>query len=296
VAKNFKQQMKLITIYFFNIFFNLNKNIINQRGIYFILFIFYLFKLQNNCLTFSLLIIFLLGSIFILLIFNYIYNNKNRKFIKQEYISIIKDKEFIIFKNNLFNLYYTTIILLIFFLFKNNIFILLLDFNFYFIFLFLSICLFYLFLISNFFILFLFNLYLDFNKALISLKNINLDPIHYYNKKKKFLFTQIKSFSTSTKFNNIKDKDLETNDNLVDFIDLTKTEAAISSNKKDLKNFKKIFGGGYLGYKYIRHFGSVYFDPKEKMSYIIKDLDIKIIEYLNEIPDDVVYSVLPFIR
>jgi hypothetical protein len=79
-------------------------------------------------------------------------------------------------------------------------------------------------------------------------------------------------------------------------MDLDKTPAARASRNIDLKRFKKVFGGGYLGYKNIHHFGSVYFDPVEKVGYLIENLENKLIEYLNDIPDNVVYSVLPFIR
>ena len=111
---------------------------------------------------------------------------------------------------------------------------------------------------------------------------------------------QTRKFSTSTKFNPnnqtrgfSSESSIDNNDN---FIDLDQTPAGISSNKQALKKFKKVFGGGYLGYKIVHHFGSVLFDPRYKISYTIPDLENKLIEYLNNIPDTVVYSVLPFIR
>ena len=51
-----------------------------------------------------------------------------------------------------------------------------------------------------------------------------------------------------------------------------------------------------MGYKNIYHFGSVFFDLRLKLPYGIIDLESKIEDYLNEIPEDVVYSVLPVIR
>jgi hypothetical protein len=77
-----------------------------------------------------------------------------------EYISIFKDKEFLIFKNNLLQIYYLITIILLFFIFKNNYY---LNFNFILFFIIL-----YSILLSNVFIIILFNIY---NKII---KNINI--------------------------------------------------------------------------------------------------------------------------
>jgi len=94
----------------------------------------------------------------------------------------------------------------------------------------------------------------------------------------------IRKFGTTSlkkKYNN----EIESNDNFVDFINLTESE----SDKKIIKNFKKVFGGGYLGYKHVHHFGSVIYDSTVHLTYRILDLENKIINYLSEIPDEVVY-------
>src|SRR6267378_1937536 len=68
------------------------------------------------------LVLIIVYIIFIIYFFLYILNpnKKNLKSLDPQHISIFKDKEFLIFKNNLFNLYYYTIIILFFYLFKNN--------------------------------------------------------------------------------------------------------------------------------------------------------------------------------
>ena len=54
--------------------------------------------------------------------------------------------------------------------------------------------------------------------------------------------------------------------------------------------------GGYLGYKNVFYLGTVVYDSKIKGYFTITNFEQKIIEYLNEIPEDVIYFVLPFIR
>ena len=125
-----------------------------------------------------------------------------------------------------------------------------------------------------------------------------MNEINFYNLNKHrkniysifHLTTQARSFSTSTKNNinnnesnldNLNSKsDSKTNNSFIDFVDLDHTPAGISSNKQSLKKFKKVFGGGYLGYKNVHHFGSVFFDPRDKVSYTIENLENKLIEYL----------------
>lgn len=99
-----------------------------------------------------------------------------------------------------------------------------------------------------------------------------------------------RSFSTFTKNNNI--KELEINNLDQDNIDYNSDK----SLKKQLKEFKKAYGGGYLGYKNVFYLGTVVYDSKIKDYFTITNFENKIIEYLNEIPEDVIYSVLPFIR
>ena len=127
------------------------------------------------------------------------------------------------------------------------------------------------------------------------MNDINFDSLNLKNKYKYSIFSvnshnwSTRSFSASTK-KNLTDKES------FDFVELDQTPVGIASNKQSLKKFKKVFGGGYLGYKNVEHFGSIFFDPKDKISYTIANLDNKLIENLNNIPDTVVYSVLPFIR
>jgi len=64
-----------------------------------------------------------LYSITILYLLTYLFKNKQIKNNNIEYISIIKDKEFILFKSYLFNLYYIFTIIFTIYLLKNNYFI-----------------------------------------------------------------------------------------------------------------------------------------------------------------------------
>ena len=59
----------------------------------------------------------LIYSSIILYILFFIFKSKNKSKLQFETVSILKDKEYIIFKNNLLNLYYTTSIILFYFLF-----------------------------------------------------------------------------------------------------------------------------------------------------------------------------------
>jgi hypothetical protein len=96
-----------------------------------------------------------------------------------------------------------------------------------------------------------------------------------------------RSFSTYSKNNNPD----QTNNTFVDFKDISKY-----SKEKSLKKFKKVFGGGYLGYKNVNYLGSVVYVSLVKDCFSVTNIEQKIIDYLNEIPEGVVYSVLPFKR
>jgi len=98
-----------------------------------ILFIFYWIKINHTLILilfyfFNLIYFIWLVSILYL---TYLILKKNNKITTIKYISLIKDWEFIQFKNKLFQLYYSIIIILFIFLFKCNGFTYLLDFNFY---------------------------------------------------------------------------------------------------------------------------------------------------------------------
>jgi hypothetical protein len=164
----------------------------------------------------TLIYLFLFYCIFILFFFNYIFYKKNREYIISYTLEgIIKDKEFILFKDKLLNFYYSTFIILFIFLFKYYSINFLLEFNIYNVYLLISIFILYLFLISNIFIFNLFNLYLEIKKTIQLLNDINLEFSNikinniynnYNNKdKNKFklgLLFPNRSFSTSIKINN----------------------------------------------------------------------------------------------
>jgi hypothetical protein len=136
-------------------------------------------------------------ALFILSFYLFIYSkDKNKKINKIEYISIFKDKEFINFKFNLFNLYYSFTIVFLFFLFKNNYY---LNFNFILFFIIL-----YSILLSNVFIIILFNTYKKIIKNLQILNKTNFifetvltNKFNYSNNN---LYSQTRAFSTDSGF------------------------------------------------------------------------------------------------
>jgi hypothetical protein len=80
-------------------------------------------------------IFYLILSYYTIIIFFllYIFNNKlNKNIIIFKTTSLIKNKEYLLFKDSLFKFYYSTLIVLIVFIFKNNSFNYLLEFNIYF--------------------------------------------------------------------------------------------------------------------------------------------------------------------
>lgn len=127
--------------------------------------IIFLLNYLNKTVMFT-INLFIFFSIFYVLITFYLtylilsIANKKNKINYIKYININQDWEFIQFKNNLFNLYYSSVIILFIYLFKSNGFTYLLEGlstnpNFYFL---LTIILFiYSILLSKTFILFLFN-------------------------------------------------------------------------------------------------------------------------------------------
>ena len=106
---------------FFNNFFpKINYFSISVGSVGLIVGFIFLYPNNLNYILFLIAFLIISFSIFILFFFNYLYNNKFRNFInKPEYISMYlknKDKNFILFKNNLINIYYSSIIILIIFL------------------------------------------------------------------------------------------------------------------------------------------------------------------------------------
>jgi hypothetical protein len=71
------------------------------------------------------------------------------------------------------------------------------------------------------------------------------------------------------------------------------------NQEKDIKEFKNLYGGGYLGYTHIHNFGNIsQFIELTFTDYIqySDNLETKLKDYLNEIPDSVTYSVIPALR
>src|SRR6267154_1625404 len=107
---------------FFNLFFNLKKSIliINKNGKFkYLIILFLLFQISTNLFLF-IFSFSILYTLFILYFLFYIYkNNKRKNNLNKNYLqeSIIKDLEFILFKNNVFKVYYSTIIVLFIFIF-----------------------------------------------------------------------------------------------------------------------------------------------------------------------------------
>jgi hypothetical protein len=82
--------------------------------------------------------------------------------------------------------------------------------------------------------------------------------------------------------------------------DSEKTKKYFAYEKaKNVREFKKIYGGGVLGYSDIYSFGnSTQFTGLAGSEYLDYTLNLenKLKEYLNEIPESVVYSVIPVLR
>ena len=133
-------------------------------------------------------LIIIIYCTFILYFFFYIYKNAGLKIKLNniKYNSIIKDMKYIIFKNNLFNFYYTTIILNFIFIFRVIGFNFLLEFNNYFILFLIIILVVYSILLTNFFNLKLFKFYLEIKNLIKIFNEINFNSPYT-------------SFSTQTK-------------------------------------------------------------------------------------------------
>ena len=157
--------------------------------------------------------------------------------------------------------------------------------------------LFYFILLNNFFTLKLFNLY-----NLLK-KNINL-----FNETN-WISTSV--FSLSNKKIVINKFNLKRNysTSSYEFVDLTASDNSNNSNDSDInnseiKNLKYKYKGGYLGYQNMQDFGNVSHlsmagTNAEQRQYIYKEaqeLEVKINDYLNDIPENITYSILPVIR
>ena len=158
-------------------------------------FIFYDLEDFNLIIIISFLALTYFFTILSLTYFIYSSLTKKNKINYIKYISLIKDKDFIFFKDNLFKLYSSTLIILFIFLFKNEGLIYLLQQNNYsLVFLILFI---YFVLLSNWFILF--NIYLNIKHCINVLNGINFKSTMFPSFS--VSINNSRSFSTSTKFN-----------------------------------------------------------------------------------------------
>ena len=264
-----------------------------NRTFGFIILIIILFNLN----FFTLISLSFFYCTFILYFIYYIYNNQFRKFkINPEYKSIFKDKEFILFKTNLFNFYYSTIIILLFFIFKNNGLSYLLDLNLNFILFLFSILIIYLFLLSNLFCLKLFKLYLNIKINLKLFNSINFfEPLSFVsqNKFKPNGLSQLRNYSTS-----IKDT-INENDDLNSDTDSDNNDSTLTKTLA-IKEFKKDYKGGYLGYNVVRNFGDIVPIIHQEKSLHLTQLVYNLLDnikfYLNDIPENVLFSILPILK
>ena len=278
------------------------------------------FTLINFNLIFILSALVLAYFLFILYL-TYLILKKKINLKQINYISIVKDWEFIQFKNNLFNLYYTLITILFIYLFRNTGFNWLfegLTSNIFFIFILILTI-----LLNNSFILFLFKFYKEFKALMHSLSDSNI----FINNNKGLFptpssfcylrsYTQVRNFSTSLNKNNNNSSNLNydselnsdpaienlNNDQIIELFqndpEFHKKYQALHKSKA-VNAFKKVYGGGILGYSDIKFFGNVsQFIELAGLEYLqfIDNLENKLNEYLNEIPENVVFSLLPVLR
>jgi len=65
---------------------------------------------------------------------------------------------------------------------------------------------------------------------------------------------------------------------------------------KSVKAFKNLYKGGFLGYNQIHHFSNITNLIKEFDSGNFENITSKLKDFLNEIPENKIYSVLPVLR
>ena len=262
-----------------------------------------LFNHGELILIFIFPILIYLSIILYLTYFIYSLITKKNKINYIRYISLIKDKDFIFFKDSLFKLYGSILIILSVYLFKHDIWTYILDFNLYFFLSILSLI-----ITSNYFTLVLFKLYTHIKDCVKVLNEINFNSYKIY-KMSIFPYYQTRSFSTSTKFHS-NDSDFEldpqmeslTKDQIIKDCtsDLDFTQNYIDYKKaKSVEEFKKTYKGGFFGYSDLKHFGNVsQFTQLTGLEHnqFQDNLENKIKDYLNEIPENIIYSVLPVLK
>src|SRR6202789_2247863 len=264
--------------------------------------------LKINYLT--LLFLISLYSIFILYFIFYIYKQKNKNNNKNIYYnSIFKDKEYLLFKENLFKFYYSTLIILFYFLFKKNCFFLLLELNYLFILLLLIIIIVYSLLFSNAFNTKIFYIYKEIKNCIHYLNEINKDYKFRFKNKNLDLRTNnvglyyprifSRNFSTFTNFENKDDvnteDDLEKNLSDVDYT--INNYSDLSYEKaKELKDFHSKYDvyNGFYGYSHVCHLGT--YSELDNLDFNSFLINKKLRSLLEAIPEDTVFTILPVIR
>ena len=257
-----------------------------------------LFSFYASFNFYFMFILILFFSIFILYFYYYIFylQTKTNNY-KLNYTSLIKDKEYLLFKASLDKFYYSSMIILFYFMLKNNGLNLFLAFNAYFIYLLFTVLVIYSILFSNFFNLKLFSLYLTIKKNINLLNNFNFIPLEknnnkFYHPKFNFKFNGLRNYSTNVDINsNLGFNELDSD------LDNSKTSLI---KELAVKDFKKTYSDGYLGYKDIYSFGNIstFFNVDDSFSreFYIKSLESEFKKYLKDIPENITYSILPIIR
>src|SRR5258706_351349 len=155
----------------------------------------------------------------------------------------------------------------------------------------------YLFYFIAIFIFNIFKLILNIKNCIKNLIEINFNfkqNMEINNKIKPIVFYPTISISTYNKNNNINDfkKNNLDKDNLSNNPD--------KSLKKQLKEFKKAYGGGYLGYTHIYNFGHINqfasYSSQLEFDNCKAILESKLKDYVYVIPETDTYSILPVLR
>jgi len=237
-------------------------------------------------------------SLFIIYFYYYIFYLQKKTKLNYKPKSLIKDKEYLLFKENLIKFYYYTLIILFYYIYKHKGLEYLLEGNPYFIYFLFSIFIFYFIILSNYFNMKLFNLCKEIKNKINLLNNINFNSVPFENNKKfypnlnyKLKFNGLRNYSTNVDMNSNLNLELSEAENSIENFTNTEKELAI-------KEFKNKYKGGYLGYNHSYNLGNVssfVLDSKENLE-VINNLKPKIKEYLNEIPENMTYSVLPILR
>lgn len=186
---------------------------------------------------------------------------------------------------------------------------LLLNFNLYFIFLLLIICLIYLILLNNFIIYKLFKLISNLKNSLELFNSFNFFPhcVTTHNQKDSLL--NKKFYYKKRNYSTLKSSSggLKNIDEIVEqSFDSDNESSLLNSIKKSeaIKEFKKTYSGGYLGYQNINNFGNVSLlnlintnvNESKLVDKITENLENKLSEYLEGIPNNMVFSILPILR